>query len=124
MPGDAGEHEVAPGVIEVTLDIDITTAGSALDNYCVEAVQAKLGVELPHTYDNVMCLMENCYPIGSDDCSYAGYAYINDWLSLYVTDYYAMPGVTVRTTYMRSLLAVGYLFFILVLSYVVYVRLC
>ena len=96
VPGDS-PHNEAPGVINVTIPLDITSgtdAGSRYDvrNAVTAAVQAKLGFSLPGPYEQVMYVLENCY----HDCGWAAYAYINSWNSVYQSSYYKQTGVLVH----------------------------
>ena len=95
--GPTGTIEAAPGVMNVTIGIDITnnvTAASTSDvkNAVTAAVQAKLGFNLPGPYEQVMYVLERCY----HDCGWAAYAYINSWNSVYQNSYYKQVGVLVH----------------------------
>jgi len=84
------EHEAAPGVIEVDINISLETN----DRYTIHdavtvAVQDKLGFVLPGPFEQVMYVLEKCY-IG---CGWAAYAYVNSWMSVYQGGYYAQAGV-------------------------------
>jgi len=48
-----------------------------------------LGFDLPGPFDYVMYIVENCY----DGCSWAAYAGVNHWMSLYRSHYYKYTGV-------------------------------
>ena len=86
----AKEHEVSPGVIEVTIPISLTNNDRyTIHNAVVAAAETKLGFNLPGPYHHVMIILEKCY-IG---CGWAAYAYINSWMSVYQADYYKMVGV-------------------------------
>lgn len=65
-------HIEAPGVINVTIPIDITTAASRYDvrTAVTTAVQAKLGFTLPGPFDSVWYNLQGCY----NDCGWAAYA--------------------------------------------------
>ena len=83
-------HEVATGVVEVTIDISLTDQGnSAIRNAITTKVQNMLGYGLPGPYDYVLYSVEKCYV----DCGWAAYAYINSWNSVYQGVYYKRPGV-------------------------------
>ena len=84
-------HEVATGVIEVTIDISLTNQSrSAIRNAVTTKVQNLLGYGLPGPYDYVLYSLENCY---GSDCGWAAYAYVNSWNSVYQSVYYKRPGV-------------------------------
>ena len=89
-----GTIEAAPGVMNVTIPIDITTAATRSDvrNAVNAAAQAKLGFTLPGPYEQVMYVLEGCY----NDCGWAAYAYINSWNSVYQSSYYKQVGVLVH----------------------------
>lgn len=81
LPGLAGTvagndvNEAALGVVEVTIDMDITSAvatSSRLDvrNAVTTAVQTQLGFELPGPYEHVLYVLEGCYGF---DCGWAAY---------------------------------------------------
>ena len=85
----------APGVIEVSIDVDLQTAAndSVVENAITTAVQTFTSMTLPGAFDYVLYVIEGCY---HNDCGWAGYAYIGSWLSVYVNNYYGMPDVTVH----------------------------
>ena len=88
------DMEVAPGVIEVTIDVPLDGSSSdAIRNAVTTKVQEKLGYNLPGPYDYVLYSLEKCY---GDDCGWAAYAYINSWNSVYQSGYYKQPGVLVH----------------------------
>jgi hypothetical protein len=86
--------EIAPGVMNVDINIDITTAATRgeVRNAVTAAVQTKLGFNLPGPYEQVMYVLQGCY----NDCGWAAYAYINSWNSVYQGNYFYMPGVQVH----------------------------
>lgn len=67
-------NEAALGVVEVTIDVDITDTSSAsrleVRNAITTAVQTKLGIQLPGPYEHVLYVLEGCY---GDDCGWAAY---------------------------------------------------
>eukprot|EP00546_Thalassionema_frauenfeldii_P009624 CAMPEP_0178912114 /NCGR_PEP_ID=MMETSP0786-20121207/10078_1 /TAXON_ID=186022 /ORGANISM="Thalassionema frauenfeldii, Strain CCMP 1798" /LENGTH=568 /DNA_ID=CAMNT_0020584651 /DNA_START=624 /DNA_END=2327 /DNA_ORIENTATION=+ len=80
----------APGVVEVTIDIQLTENDRyAIHNAVTEKVNTKLGITLPGPYEQVMYVLEKCY-VG---CGWAAYAYINSWMSVYQDVYYKQVGV-------------------------------
>ncbi len=86
----AGQNEVAPGVIEVTIDVTLeNNSRSTIRNAVTTAAQNKLGFNLPGPYQQVMYVLQGCYL----DCGWAAYAYINSWNSVYQGNYYYMTGV-------------------------------
>lgn len=62
IPGISNFNE-APGVISVTIPIDIRTAATSADvrNAVTTAVQSKLGFTLPGPYQQVMYILQGCY---------------------------------------------------------------
>jgi len=102
VPGDNGSSNPvvdqdkysAPGVIEITIDIDITTASDryAIHNAVTAEVQEYMGFSLPGPYEQVMYVLEKCY-VG---CGWAAYAYVNSWMSVYQDVYYKQVGVLVH----------------------------
>jgi len=49
-----------------------------------DAVQTKLGFDLPGPYQHVLYVLEDCYV----DCGWAGYASINGWRSVFQGIYF------------------------------------
>ena len=83
-------HEVATGVIEVTIDISLTDQSrDNIRNAITTKVQQLLGYSLPGPYDYVLYSVQGCYV----DCGWAAYAFINSWNSVYQDVYYKRPGV-------------------------------
>ena len=106
LPGIGDEHEVATGVIEVSMDITYENNDSAAHrNAVTAAVQDQLGHSLPGEYDYVLYSLEDCY----DGCGWAAYAYINSWLSVYRKEYYKRPGVLMHEV--STIVACVFLFF-------------
>jgi hypothetical protein len=101
VPGDNNSGQVnqslyaAPGVIEVTIPIDLKTVSSMdePENAVTAELQAKLGFNLPGPYESVLYVLEGCY---GNDCGWAAYAYIGGWLQVYQDSYYKMTGVLVH----------------------------
>ncbi len=92
----AGANEVAPGVIDVTIPIELVgNSRSDVRNAVTTAAQTKLGFSLPGPYQQVMYVLEGCY----QDCGWAAYAYINSWNSVYQGNYYYMTGVLMHGKY-------------------------
>ncbi len=86
----AGTNEVAPGVIDVTIPIELVgNSRTAIRNAVTTAAQNQLGFSLPGPYEQVMYVLEGCY----QDCGWAAYAYINSWNSVYQGNYYYQTGV-------------------------------
>ena len=89
VPGEA-PNAAAPGVIEVTIPISLTSSSQQeIRNAVAIAAQAKLEFSLPGPYQQVMYVLEKCY-VG---CGWAAYAYVNSWLSVYQGGYYKSAGV-------------------------------
>ena len=85
------QHRAAPGVIEVTIPLDITRSKrSDIKDAVTAEVENKLDLNLPGPFAQVMYMLESCY---GDECGWAAYAYINSWMSVYQGKYYYMPGV-------------------------------
>ena len=89
LPTNPDPNEVAPGVVEVDINISLNNRRSTIRNAVTTAVQAKLGTTLPGPYHQVMYVLEGCY----QDCGWAAYAYVNSWNSVYQSNYYKMVGV-------------------------------
>ncbi|KAL7455237.1 hypothetical protein ACHAWC_006804 [Mediolabrus comicus] len=85
----------APGVVEVTIDLDLVKATqSEIRAYTTAAVEKKLGVSLPGEFQHVLYITEDCYnPEGMGSCGWAAYAYVGSWMSLYKRDHFLKPGV-------------------------------
>lgn len=89
----AGQHEVAAGVIEVTIDVDLTQGTTTqVRNAVTLKVQEKLGFDLPGPYEHVLYVLQGCYK----ECGWAAYAFVNSWLSVYQGKYYADSAVLVH----------------------------
>ena len=57
----------------------------------------KLGFTLPgNVFDHVLIVVEHCYPNSEDTCSFAAYAFVNHWQSVYVDRNYEYPAVTIH----------------------------
>ena len=77
--------ESAPGVIEVTVDVDIKKESIfSLRNDFKSATEAKLGRSLPGEFEHVLFVVEGCY----ESCGWAGFATVNGWLSVYHKHHY------------------------------------
>lgn len=88
---DFGDLMAAPGVIDVSIDIPLTgSSDSAIWNAAKNAANAKLGVSINTYFDKVMFAKKGCFP---NNCSYAAYAYINSWGSMYQSGYIKHVGV-------------------------------
>ena len=79
------------------LDVTINGALDALTQSqmrgeVISAASSKLGVELSETFDHVLIVIEKCYRSGGESCSWAAYAYVNHWLSVYQQQNYKFPG--------------------------------
>jgi Gametolysin peptidase M11 len=83
------ERGVAPGVVEVTIDVPLENTRSVIRNAVTTKVQELLGITLPGPYQQVMYNLHSCV----QDCGWAAYAYINSWNSVYQAQYYYMVGV-------------------------------
>lgn len=63
---------VAPGVIEVKIDVEFKNKKATVRNAVTAAVQKKLGITLPGPFQQVMYVLKECtYP---GDCGWAAYA--------------------------------------------------
>jgi hypothetical protein len=84
---------VAPGVMEVSITVDLgTNSRATIRNAVTTAVQNAIGESLPGRYQQVMYVLQGCYV----DCGWAAYAYVNSWNSVYQGSYYKMTGVQVH----------------------------
>ena len=91
---DISDKLAAPGVINVNLNIPLEESTTAqVRNAITDAVQTKLGFNLPGPFQHVMYVIRGCFP---NNCPYAAYAYVNSWLSLYQRGYYKMTAVQVH----------------------------
>ena len=64
-------HEVAPGVIEVTIGVTLSgNSRGTIRNAVTTAVQSKLGHSLPGPYQQVMYVLHSC---DHTDCGWAAY---------------------------------------------------
>ena len=62
IAGINDEHEVSPGVIEVTIDKSLVgNSRSVIRTAVIEEVQLLLGHSLPGPYSHVMFVLEGCY---------------------------------------------------------------
>ena len=85
----------APGVVDVNVNIRLSESSqSTVRQASLNAVKQKLGISmLPGPFDYVVLVVEECYRVGTENCSFAAYAYVNHWLSLFRADYYKYPAV-------------------------------
>jgi len=84
---------VAPGVMEVTIQLSLQSEGrGTVRNAVTTAVQNAIGESLPGRYQQVMYVLQGCYV----ECGWAAYAYINSWNSVYQGVYYKHTGVQVH----------------------------
>ena len=97
------EYYAAPGVIDITIDIDITNSTynrNDIRNAAIISVQDyfndNLGTNnftLPGEYHLVMFVLQKCYGTG---CNWAAFASVNSWSSMYQDRYYKHVGVQVH----------------------------
>ena len=88
--GIGDQHEVSPGVIEVTIEKSLVgNSRWVIQRAVSQEVQLFLGHTLPGPYDHIMYVLEGCY----SDCGWAAYAIRNSWLTVYQGSYYKMVGV-------------------------------
>uniref|UniRef100_A0A7S1B9T3 Peptidase M11 gametolysin domain-containing protein n=1 Tax=Corethron hystrix TaxID=216773 RepID=A0A7S1B9T3_9STRA len=88
----------APGVLNVNINMALEGSGDSYPLYAIEAAvqrvaERKLGFELPGPFEQVMIILHSCR---GSQCGYAAYAYIHDWLSVFVESYYKYTGVLVH----------------------------
>eukprot|EP00957_Ditylum_brightwellii_P146937 11186832-Ditylum_brightwellii.AAC.1 len=89
------KHIKKPGVIEVKIDADLKKDSSdTIEQAVTAAVEKKLDIKLPGPFHHVMYLLKGCYD--KKTCGWAGYAYVNNWKSVYQGSYYYMVGVQVH----------------------------
>ncbi|KAL3770178.1 hypothetical protein ACHAW5_009273 [Stephanodiscus triporus] len=83
----------APGVLDVTIDISLTSSTqSVILNAAANAAMRKMGVSLPGPFAHVILVLEGCY--GSDqECNFAAYGYVNHWLLVTLGDNWQYPAV-------------------------------
>ena len=84
----------APGVLDVWIPISIqNSARDAIRKAVHSAVSAKLGFNAqPGPFAHVLYVVEKCYV----DCGWAAYAYVNSWLSVYHSNYFMYPAVSLH----------------------------
>lgn len=97
------EYYAAPGVIDITIPIDITNSTynrNDIRNAAIISVQDyfndNLGTNnftLPGQYHLVMFVLQKCYGTG---CNWAAFASVNSWSSMYQDRYYKHVGVQVH----------------------------
>ena len=94
---DISNHESAPGVVDVQIPISLQGHDRKdVRNAVLLEAQSKLGLDrLPGPFQNVIVVLEGCYT----DCGWAGYAFVNSWLSVFQADHYSYVGVQVSTSY-------------------------
>lgn len=95
LPGVGSPNEISnghnsPGVIQVQIDISLLHSRSTVRNAVDRKVEEVLGISLPGPYSHVMYVLKGCY---HSDCSWAAYASVNSWWSVYQGKYYKMVGV-------------------------------
>jgi hypothetical protein len=97
FPGDAGAAAAAPGVIEVTIDVDITSRDIfRVENDITQAVEDKLNIGLPGGFDHVMYIVEDCYQgCGEEESKISAYAYLYEWLSVYFRGSHRLTSIQV-----------------------------
>jgi len=89
----AGVEDDMDAIGTVRVNIDMNLAGSSdwnIMNAAKDAAQKKLGISLPGDYQNVYYAKKGCYP---SRCSYAAYAYIGSYNSMYQGRYITEAGV-------------------------------
>ena len=100
VAGVGDQHEVSPGVIEVTIDKSLVGNSSwVIRSAVTREVQLLLGHTLPGPYAHVMYVLEGCYL----DCGWVAYAYVNSWLSVYQGHYYKAVGVQMHGEFQSSI---------------------
>ena len=84
----------APGVVDVKINIKLSESKQTDIIQAVrKATEAKLGINsLPGTFDNVMMILERCYPVDTT-CMWAAYAYINSYLMVVAGETYEIPSI-------------------------------
>ena len=88
----------APGVLDVRINAQLTQiTQSTMRELVMNEARRKLGFTLPgNVFDHVLIVVEHCYPNSEDTCSFAAYAFVNHWQSVYVDRNYEYPAVTVH----------------------------
>ena len=88
----------APGVLDVRINAQLTQiTQSTMRELVMNEARRKLGFTLPgNVFDHVLIVVEHCYPNSEDKCSFAAYAFVNHWQSVYVDRNYEYPAVTVH----------------------------
>jgi len=88
----------APGVLDVRINAQLTQiTQSTMRELVMNEARRKLGFTLPgNVFDHVLIVVEHCYPNSEDTCSFAAYAFVNHWQSVYVDRNYEYPAVTIH----------------------------
>ena len=88
----------APGVLDVRINAQLTQiTQSTMRELVMNEARRKLGFTLPgNVFDHVLIVVEHCYPNNEDTCSFAAYAFVNHWQSVYVDRNYEYPAVTIH----------------------------
>ena len=95
VPGGIASHEnryTAPGVVDITIPVDITT--SSRDTIREEAEQATANYleSSLNEYDHILYIIQECYV----DCGWAAFARVNGQYSVYQGLNYKFVGVQVH----------------------------
>ena len=87
----------APGVLEIKINEDLSKiTQSQMRSAVLSKAKSVLGYSLPGPFDHVLAVVEDCYPSSEDSCSFAAYAFVNGWFSVYVEDNYKYPAVSMH----------------------------
>ena len=83
----------APGVLDVTIDIALTTSSQTaiLQAATIVAMQ-KMNLQLPGPFAHVIFIVEDCYSADAE-CDFAAYGYVNHWLMVAIGDNWKYPAV-------------------------------
>ena len=96
------QHELAPGVIEVSIPIKLEgSCQETIVNAITAAVGDKLDISVPGPYQHVMYILQGCYSDGTAKCgthwkavcNWAAYAGVNSWYSVYQGGYHNIVSV-------------------------------
>jgi hypothetical protein len=83
----------APGVIDVTIGIKLTTSSQvSIIQEAAVAGMKKMKESFPGPFTHVIFVLEECYT-SDDECNFAAYGYVNHWLIATIGDNWKYPAV-------------------------------
>jgi hypothetical protein len=83
----------APGVLDVTIDIALTTSSqTAILQAAANAAMQKMEVAFPGPFAHVIFVLKDCYTDDAE-CDFAAYGYVNHWVLVTIGDNWKYPAV-------------------------------